>query len=100
MIEITKQNETFQLKESTDNGWAMSGSASKEVSGSYSINFSVTKPGELSEYIGDCSYYKPSEDGQVSTQYRNKTEMLLWHTQTQYQMLYQLNSRNSNKLNA
>lgn len=69
MIEIIKQNETFQLKESTDNGWAMSGSASKEVSGSYSINFSVTKPGELSEYIGDCSYYKPSEDGQVSINY-------------------------------
>lgn len=69
MIEITKQNETFQLKESTDNGWAMSGSASKEVSGSYSINFSVTKPGELSEYIGDCSYHKPSEDGQVSISY-------------------------------
>lgn len=69
MIEITKQNETFQLKESTDNGWAMSGSASKEVSGSYSINFSVTKPGELSEYIGDCNYYKPSEDGQVSISY-------------------------------
>ena len=47
----------------------MSGSASKEESGSYSINFSVTKPGELSEYIGDCSYYKPSEDGQVSISY-------------------------------
>lgn len=70
MIEITKQNETFQLKEEGINdGWIMTGSASKEVSGSYSISFSVSKPGELSEHIGDCNYYKPSEDGQVSVNF-------------------------------
>jgi len=68
-MEIVKQNETFQISEKAENGWEMVGTANKDVNGSLSINFNVTKPGGLSEQIGDCNYYKPQDSDRVSVSY-------------------------------
>lgn len=73
MIEIVKQNETYRISETADNSWVMTGTAEHNVDGSCSVNFSVTKPGELMEDIGSCSYYKPAEQSMVSVNY-NVTE--------------------------
>lgn len=68
-MEIVKQNETFNISETQENGWQMNGSASKDVQGAIGINFNVQKHGELVEIIGECNYYKPSYEGQVSLNY-------------------------------
>ena len=73
MIEIEKQNETYKISETASNGWKMTGSADNNTDGSCSINFSVTKSGELTEDIGSCSYFKPVGEGMVSVNY-NVTE--------------------------
>ena len=41
-MEITKQNQTFNINDTTSEGWTVSGSATQEVNGSTSINFSVS----------------------------------------------------------
>lgn len=69
MIEIVKQNETYKISDTAENSWVMTGTADHNVDGSCSINFSVSKPGELTEDIGSCSYYKPVEQGMVSVNY-------------------------------
>lgn len=51
-MEITKQNQTFNLKDTTSDGWTVSGSATQEVDGNTSINFSVSKDGELNNQVG------------------------------------------------
>lgn len=53
-MEIIKQNETFNLEDTTDK-FEMQGNVSVEVSGSLSIHFNVKN---LSgERIGDCYYH-------------------------------------------
>ena len=47
----------------------MEGTANKDVSVAININFSVTVSGELSEYLGDCWYFKPAETSMVSTNF-------------------------------
>lgn len=59
-MEIVKQNETYKITDTVDS-WVMEGTASKDVSGAININFSVTVSGELSEYLGDCGYFKPDD---------------------------------------
>lgn len=73
-MEIIKQNETYQISESTENGWNMLGTVSKDSSGSLNMSFAVGKPGELVENIGDFNYYKPLESEMISVNY-NTTEV-------------------------
>lgn len=42
-MEITKQNETFNLTDTTDDGWVVNGTATSNTDKSLSINFSVNK---------------------------------------------------------
>ena len=46
-MEITKQNQTFNIKDVTSNGWTISGTATQEVNGYTSISFNISKDGEL-----------------------------------------------------
>ena len=64
-MEITKQNQTFNLKDTTSDGWTVSGSATQEVNGNTSINFSVSKDGELNNQVGYYNYNVPT-DGMVN----------------------------------
>lgn len=64
-MEITKQNQTFNLKDTTSDGWTVSGSATQEVGGNTSINFSVSKEGELNNQVGYYNYNVPT-DGMVN----------------------------------
>lgn len=73
MISIEKQNETYRISDTAENSWVMTGTAENNVDGSCSINFSVSKPGELTEDIGSCNYYKPMDQEMVSVSY-NVTE--------------------------
>ena len=58
-MEITKQNQTFNINDITSDGWTVSGSATQEVNGSTSINFSVSKDGELNNQVGYYNYSIP-----------------------------------------
>ena len=58
-MEITKQNQTFNINDTTSEGWTVSGSATQEVNGSTSINFSVSKDGELNNQVGYYNYSIP-----------------------------------------
>lgn len=62
-MEITKQNESFNLKESTDL-FEMTGTANKDVSGSLHIHFNVNN--KTGEHIGNGHYNKHSENSNVS----------------------------------
>ena len=69
-MEIVKQNETYQISDTNEKGWEMTGTANKDVSGSLTISFAVSKPGELVESIGDCTYSKPFDtNGMISVSY-------------------------------
>lgn len=72
-MEIIKQNEMYQITDTAENGWTMTGNVSKDASGSMNISFAVGKPGELVENIGDFNYYKPLETSMVTVNY-NTTE--------------------------
>ena len=38
-MEIVKQNETYQISDTNEKGWEMTGTANKDVSGSLTISF-------------------------------------------------------------
>lgn len=67
-MEIVKQSETYRITDSV-NGWEVEGQASKDVNGSLNINFSVSTPGELQEYLGDCNYSQSSEVEKASVNF-------------------------------
>lgn len=62
-MEITKQNETFNLKDSTEM-FEINGNVSRDVSGSINIHFSINKSN--GEHIGDCHYNKYSENSNIN----------------------------------
>lgn len=68
-MEIVKQNETYQIFDINEKGWEMTGTANKDVSGSLTISFAVSKSEELVESIGDCTYSKPFNNGMISVSY-------------------------------
>lgn len=69
-MEIVKQNETYQISDTNEKGWEMTGTANKDVSGSLTISFAVSKPGEIVESIGNCTYSKPFDNnGMISVSY-------------------------------
>jgi hypothetical protein len=62
-MEIVKQNESFILKDSTEL-YEMSGSASRDVSGSLNVHINVNSVN--GERIGDCHYNKYGEGSEVN----------------------------------
>lgn len=60
-MEITKQNQTFNLSDITPDGWTITGTAVQEADGYTSISFNVNKDGELSNQVGYYTYSIPSE---------------------------------------
>lgn len=62
-MEIIKQNETFNLKDSNET-FDISGSIVCEVSGSLNIHFTVNKV--EGEYVGNVSYNKQDEASNVN----------------------------------
>lgn len=61
-MEITRQNETFTLKETTE-AYEMNGTASRETSGVLNINFNVARVD--GNRVGDCYYNKYSDNDNV-----------------------------------
>ena len=74
-MEITKQNQTFNLSDTTSNGWTVSGSATQVVNGSTSINFSVSKDGELNNQVGYYNYSIP-KNGMANVNITSNPESL------------------------
>lgn len=42
-MEITKQNETFNLTDTTEDGWVITGTATSDIDSTLSVNFYVNK---------------------------------------------------------
>ena len=74
-MEITKQNQTFNINDTTSDGWTVSGSATQEVNGSTSINFSVSKDGELNNQVGYYNYSIP-KNGMANVNITSNPESL------------------------
>lgn len=74
-MEITKQNQTFNINDTTSDGWTVSGSATQEVNGSTSINFSVSKDGELNNQVGYYNYSIP-KNGMANVNITSNQESL------------------------
>ena len=74
-MEITKQNQTFNISDTTSDGWTVSGSATQEVNGSTSINFSVSKDGELNNQVGYYNYSIP-KNGMANVNITSNPESL------------------------
>ena len=62
-MEITKQNETFNLKDTTEL-YEMSGSASRDAAGSINIHINVNSVD--GNRVGDCNYNKYGENGEIN----------------------------------
>ena len=74
-MEITKQNQTFNINDTTSDGWTVSGSATQEVNGSTSINFSVSKDGKLNNQVGYYNYSIP-KNGMANVNITSNPESL------------------------
>ena len=74
-MEITKQNQTFNINDTASDGWTVSGSATQEVNGSTSINFSVSKDGELNNQVGYYNYSIP-KNGMANVNITSNPESL------------------------
>ena len=74
-MEITKHNQTFNINDTTSEGWTVSGSATQEVNGSTSINFSVSKDGELNNQVGYYNYSIP-KNGMANVNITSNPESL------------------------
>ena len=88
-MEITKQNQTFNLTDTTSDGWTVSGSATQEVNCSTSINFSVSKDGELNNQVGYYNYNVPT-NGMVNiniTALPENLDAVIDYTQTATQLI-------------
>lgn len=69
-MEIEKQQEMYTISDKvTAKGWEMAGSANFQPNNALNVSFSVTKPGELSETIGSCNYYKDGETNMLNVSY-------------------------------
>lgn len=69
-MEIEKQQETYLISDTVaESGWEMVGSANLQTNGSLNISFTVTKPGELTENVGDCNYFKDGETNMTNISY-------------------------------
>lgn len=58
-MEITKQNQTFNINDTTSEGWTITGSATQDVEGYTTISFNINKDGELNNQVGYYNYSIP-----------------------------------------
>ena len=74
-MEITKQNQTFKINDTTSEGWTITGSATQDVDGYTTISFNINKDGELNNQVGYYNYSIPT-DGMVNINITSNPESL------------------------
>ena len=88
-MEITKQNQTFNVKDTTSEGWTITGSATQDVQGYTTISFNINKDGELKNQVGYYNYSIPT-DGMVNiniTALPENLDAMIDYTQTATQKI-------------
>ena len=71
-MEITKQNQTFNIKDATSNGWTISGTATQEVNGYTSISFNISMSA-MPENIDTILSYTQTATQSVKDYLNNQT---------------------------
>lgn len=79
-MELIKENESYKIKDTKENGWVINGTVNKNINNSFNVNFSVSNPSEeLHSSIGD-GYYNMSAEGRVNSSFnvdvKNETEFI------------------------
>ena len=74
-MEITKQNQTFKINDTTSEGWTITGSATQDVQGYTTISFNINKDGELKNQVGYYNYSIP-KNGMVNVNITSNPESL------------------------
>ena len=88
-MEITKQNQTFNINDTTSEGWTITGSATQDVDGYTTISFNINKDGELKNQVGYYNYSIPT-DGMVNiniTALPENLDAMIDYTQTATQLI-------------
>ena len=88
-MEITKQNQTFNINDTTSEGWTITGSATQDVEGYTTISFNINKDGELKNQVGYYNYSIPT-DGMVNiniTALPENLDAMIDYTQTATQLI-------------
>ena len=88
-MEITKQNQTFNINDTTSEGWTITGSATQDVEGYTTISFNINKDGELKNQVGYYNYSIPT-DGMVNiniTALPENLDAMIDYTQTATQKI-------------
>ena len=88
-MEITKQNQTFKINDTTSEGWTITGSATQDVEGYTTISFNINKDGELKNQVGYYNYSIPT-DGMVNiniTALPENLDAMIDYTQTATQLI-------------
>ena len=74
-MEITKQNQTFNINDITSEGWTITGSATQDVDGYTTISFNINKDGELNNLVGYYNYSIP-KNGMANVNITSNPESL------------------------
>lgn len=74
-MEITKQNQTFNINDTTSEGWTITGSATQDVDGYTTISFNINKDGEWNNQVGYYNYSIP-KDGMANVNITSNPESL------------------------
>ena len=74
-MEITKQNQTFNINDTTSEGWTITGSATQDVDGHTTISFNINKDGELNNPVGYYNYSSP-KNGMTNVSITSNPESL------------------------
>ena len=74
-MEITKKNQTFNINDTTSEGWTITGSATQDVEGYTTISFNINKDGELNNQVGYYNYSIP-ENGMANVNITSNPESL------------------------
>ena len=74
-MEITKQNQTFKINDTTSEGWTITGSATQDVEGYTTISFNINKDGELKNQVGYYNYSIP-KNGMANVNITSNPESL------------------------
>ena len=74
-MEITKQNQTFKINDTTSEGWTITGSATQDVQGYTTISFNINKDGELKNQVGYYNY-SITKNGMVNVNITSNQENL------------------------
>ena len=88
-MEITKQNQTFKINDTTSEDWTITGSATQDVEGYTTISFNINKDGELKNQVGYYNYSIPT-DGMVNiniTALPENLDAMIDYTQTATQLI-------------